>query len=256
MSGERWSSFEDETIKMLFDKLFPIEIAVFLPGRTHKAVLHRCKALGLRMSGESFGKRIRARFDNDMEIKLGEPIHTFLRRRYIDEKATYRELCAELGVNTRTLMRRMKAFGIEPISSSEAALRQMDKDPDAIKRMQAPDAQRRRAAAVAKTRQRDWQTFSSKSELELLAAMREAGLLPVPQLAIEGYNVDFAFPDAMLAVEHDPCWHDNKASDKRRDARLRELGWTVLRLESRTSDTFNVAKVSAALQSLAATQPR
>jgi very-short-patch-repair endonuclease len=33
--------------------------------------------------------------------------------------------------------------------------------------------------------------------------VREEGLPPVPQRCIEGYYVDFAFPDVRLAVEAD-----------------------------------------------------
>lgn len=256
MGGTRWTASEDATIRESFGKMFAGAIAELLPGRTPKSVQHRAKTLGLWMDGETFGDVVRSEYDKEIESRIGESIGDWLRRRYIEEGATYRQLCAELGINTRTVMRFMRENNIEPISPEVAARRQMERNPDAISRMMAPEVQRRRAASLAKTRQANWQTFCSARELELLDALRTAGLNPIPQLAVEGYNIDFAFISARLAVEHDPCWHDTKASDKKRDERLSFLGWTVLRLESRTSLEYNVAKVSSALQSLAATQPR
>lgn len=44
------------------------------------------------------------------------------------------------------------------------------------------------------------------------------------------YKVDIGNPSAMVAVEVDgPSHHSRKAEDLKRDAKLRELGWTVLR---------------------------
>lgn len=259
MAGISWTPEEDRLIVESFGSLLPIDIAKLLTGRTHKAVLHRSKALGLHLTMAEVGPLKRGRYDADMAVRLGEPIADWLRRRYVTERATYRELCAESGVNTRTIMRWMQEAGIAPISQSEAALRQMERSPDAMLRMQAPDAQRRRALSQAITRQARWETFCTSGELAFLEALQSAGFSPVPQLAVGSYNIDAAFPDSMLAVELDPRWHMTKSRIKRdaaRDASLCASGWTVLRLDTRTSVAFNVAKVSKALQSLAATQPR
>ena len=43
----------------------------------------------------------------------------------------------------------------------------------------------------------------SPIESRLYEAMIREGLSPVPQLCIEGYYADFAFPDVRLAVEAD-----------------------------------------------------
>lgn len=59
---------------------------------------------------------------------------------------------------------------------------------------------------------------------------------PVPQLEIfDGAEfvarVDLAFPEALVAVEHDGGWHADPAQierDRTRRARLRELGWRIL----------------------------
>jgi DNA helicase-2/ATP-dependent DNA helicase PcrA len=66
-------------------------------------------------------------------------------------------------------------------------------------------------------------------EERLYEAMRHEGLAPRLQYGIDACRVDFAFPELGLAVEADGrVWHD-AARDARRDARLRSVGWEVLR---------------------------
>ena len=68
--------------------------------------------------------------------------------------------------------------------------------------------------------------------------MVKAGLSPVPQLCIEGYYVDFAFPDVRLAVEADgAAYHegDRRQRDRKRDWIIRRGGWTVQRFHGTTS---------------------
>lgn len=66
-------------------------------------------------------------------------------------------------------------------------------------------------------------------EERLYNAMRAAGLGPRVQYGIGKLRVDFAFPEVLLAVEADGrAWHD-ASRDERRDARLRRLGWEVIR---------------------------
>jgi len=67
-------------------------------------------------------------------------------------------------------------------------------------------------------------------EAILYHAMRDEGLTPRAQFGIGPFRADFAFADRRLVVECDGrAWHD-AARDKRRDARLREMGWEVLRI--------------------------
>src|SRR5439155_1689846 len=53
--------------------------------------------------------------------------------------------------------------------------------------------------------------WMSPIELKLYEAMRREGLSPTPQFCIEGHFVDFAFPEARVAVEgtapHTTKWH-------------------------------------------------
>lgn len=77
----------------------------------------------------------------------------------------------------------------------------------------------------------------SPIEHALYEAMRKDGLDPVPQLCIQGYYVDFAFPDVGVAVEADgAAYHggDRRQRDAKRDWVLRRAGWTVKRFRGTT----------------------
>lgn len=80
-------------------------------------------------------------------------------------------------------------------------------------------------------------------EQRALDAFLDADLpVPVAQLwlAVAGgarYRVDFAFPGLMIIVEVDGSQHEHddiRAADAIRDAALEALGWTVIRIRSRT----------------------
>lgn len=79
--------------------------------------------------------------------------------------------------------------------------------------------------------------WMSPIELKLYEAMRREGLSPTPQFCIEGYFVDFAFPEARVAVEADgAAYHqgERRERDRKRDWVLRRLGWKVLRFYGTT----------------------
>ena len=82
-----------------------------------------------------------------------------------------------------------------------------------------------------------WDVWMSPIEHELYEAIRKEGLAPVPQLCVEGYYVDFAFPDVSLAVEADgAAYHagERRQRDAKRDWVLRRAGWTVKRFRGTT----------------------
>jgi len=79
--------------------------------------------------------------------------------------------------------------------------------------------------------------WMSPIEAKLYEAMRKEGLEPIPQFCVNGYFVDFAFPDIQMAVEADgAAYHDDthKARDRKRDWILRNAGWTVKRFHGTT----------------------
>lgn len=79
--------------------------------------------------------------------------------------------------------------------------------------------------------------WMSPIELKLYEALRREGLSPIPQFCIQGYFVDFAFPDVRVAVEADGAQYHKgggRQRDRKRDWVLRRHGWTVLRFRGTT----------------------
>lgn len=257
MAGKKWSAEEDKFVRENTGYLTAEEIAAVV-GRTTRSVHHRRKALGIRIPPSITGRMQTDRWGAELESRLGEPVCVWLRRRYEDEGASYRELCAEAGINTRSVIRLMRECNITPISPSEALQRQIDRNPDFLQPFIAGGQTETALRNRAKTHERTLGRMSD-DERRFLEVLQSHGFAPVPQLAVLSYNIDFAFPEVKLAVEWDPRWHNSpikRPVDRRRERRLTALGWTVLHLDSRTSDETNVRKVSDALKSLASTHPR
>ena len=92
----------------------------------------------------------------------------------------------------------------------------------------------RRAAELVDAR------ADSPPESLVRVALRMAGLTPEPQYMVFSGGeflgrVDLAFPEARLAIEYEGAHHfedDQIAKDDARYARLREAGWTVIRLST------------------------
>ncbi len=81
------------------------------------------------------------------------------------------------------------------------------------------------------------EVWMSPIEVALYEAMRREGLSPFPQFYIQGYYVDFAFPDVGVAVEADgAAYHEGlrQQRDRKRDWILRRAGWTVKRFHGTT----------------------
>jgi len=79
--------------------------------------------------------------------------------------------------------------------------------------------------------------WMSPIEFKLYEAMRLEGLSPIPQFRIEGYIVDFAFPDVAVAIEADGAeYHsgDRRERDRKRDWIIGRAGWTVKRFYGTT----------------------
>jgi very-short-patch-repair endonuclease len=255
--GARWTEVEDATVCDMWSSHTAREIAVSLAGRTARAVLHRAKTLDLHKTPEQAGSAHSLRWERKLEASLGEPVCEWLKRRYAEE-ATYCELTVEVGINTRSLMRLMRKCNIEPISPSEAAKRLIRDRPEIIDNLVASGQSQESRRKIARTRRKNWRSVQSSQERDFLNALHEVGLSPECEYPVDRYNIDFAFVSHQLAVELDPLWHKTgrKAEmDAGKDALLKSRGWTVLRLESRCSMSFNVTKIESALKELAARQP-
>ena len=81
------------------------------------------------------------------------------------------------------------------------------------------------------------QVWMSPIEAALYQAMIAEGLAPTPQFMVQGYYVDFAFPDIRYAVEADGAeYHSGAAKqrDNKRDWILKNAGWRVQRFKGAT----------------------
>jgi uncharacterized protein DUF559 len=108
----------------------------------------------------------------------------------------------------------------------------------------------RRAAALIDPR------AESPPESRVRVALELAGLAPVPQFEVREDGalprVDFAWPEAQLAVEYDSAYHFEGTQISRDDARFERLtaaGWRVIRLTSADLHDLDavVARIRAAL---------
>ena|SRR5690349_2361350 len=81
------------------------------------------------------------------------------------------------------------------------------------------------------------EVWMSPIEVSLYDAMQREGLSPFPQFYIQGYYVDFAFPDVGVAVEADgAAYHEGvrHEHDRKRDWILGRAGWTIKRFHGTT----------------------
>ena len=73
-------------------------------------------------------------------------------------------------------------------------------------------------------------------EREMYRRLTGSRLKPRCQFPVGPYRIDFAFPEAKVAVEVDGSrWHRDKERDASRDRELESLGWKVIRITG--SDT-------------------
>jgi hypothetical protein len=124
-------------------------------GRTYRRAIVRCAACDVERivhahrAGTfkfcSHGCAKRAHFDALLarwEAKVGEPIGAFLRRRYIENMDSLRELMHDLGLSeVRILQKAMAHFGV-PIRSGSAAVKAQWRSADARRRNTATLARR------------------------------------------------------------------------------------------------------------------
>lgn len=93
----------------------------------------------------------------------------------------------------------------------------------------------------------------SGDEAQIMAAYRAAGLSPIPLYAVGKYNIDFAFPDHMVAVEYQGGnWHNlphKREQDANKAAFLMDQGWHLLTF-SRLAKTGSTEIVRATQDAL------
>lgn len=167
------------------------------------------------------------------------PSPEFLRFLYIDQDMTIGQVAKAIGVGHRKAKRLLLESGITlRTMSEEKRLRislmtyEQRLSMTAAGRSVITGRKRSHDDLCKRARTKQDRAQLSGDELVILEAMHAAGLHPVPLLAVDKFNIDFGFADAMLAVEyHGGNWH-NSAAKQAQDARKREYleahGWRVI----------------------------
>ena len=114
---------------------------------------------------------------------------------------------------------------------------------------------RRQPQRAAHGRDRQPRLTRSKYERKLLQLIAAAQLpMPIPNVKVEGHEVDLFWPEQRLIVEFDGfAFHsDRKAfeNDRLRDQRLTAAGYRVLRVTARQIDTTPEAVIARIAQAL------
>lgn len=162
-----------------------------------------------------------------------------IREMYSRDFLSIQEVADRLNVGRRTVQQIMVDSGIRQRTMAEQKAIDVRKmDYDARMAMTANS----RAIITGKRRSHDdlcrralgkqQKAILSDDEAEIMAALYEAGLHPIPLYAVDKFNVDFAFPDIKLAVEyHGGNWHNTRKkrdSDAAKARLLAAEGWTLL----------------------------
>jgi very-short-patch-repair endonuclease len=80
----------------------------------------------------------------------------------------------------------------------------------------------------------DWRATFTPIESAMWDAIRMEGVIFYPQYPQAGFFLDFANPQAKVAIECDGFqWHMDRVKDYERDSKLHRLGWRVYRVSGR-----------------------
>ena len=171
-----------------------------------------------------------------IEEIIQEPFGGYLRRRYVQDRASLREIEQELGLgdNGRRMRRFMARYNISARSKAEVVKVQHEKDPSRGQQFSlwlSSEEARKRSAL---TRQR--RPKLSGLEGAALSMLRSIGLDPIPQYAVGVHNIDLALPAIKVAIEiNGGEWHERaqrKREDDHRDDVLRQQGWSIHRFRA------------------------
>lgn len=174
-----------------------------------------------------------------------------LRRLHWDEKRHVKDIAKELGVSRDCIYKNMLRCGIPWRGLSDAALvhnASLSKEERSRRSSAAHDAVRGKkmtlAYLTARAISKELAAKMTGLELVFYEAFTAVGLCPIPQYAAGIYNIDFAFPDQLLAIEIDPGnWHMSSRKklqdNNKEDYLVVHCGWTVHRFSGKAVSLKN-----------------
>jgi len=149
---------------------------------------------------------------------------------YEDQRKSFRQMNAILGINTRTIIKLFEFYGIETRKGSEAVVTQWE---DNIERRERQAILF--AYSTAKNRN------PTKAEAKIIKYFKKLAIEFKFQYPVYKYILDFAIPDIKLAIEIDDKSHralkEKKLKDAIRTKRLESLGWRLIRFSN--EEVFN-----------------
>lgn len=204
---------------------------------------HKTIRRALKMSGIATPKR---------RGGLPKPDADTLRREYWEERQPSTMLAQKYGVSFGSICKWLQEYDIPRRSFSEAKKLDWERwdDTDRLKLTAASRAvlnweEPSHAHLCQRAQGRERKKRLSTYEAMLLPALQARGLNPIAQFAIDKFNIDFAFPEQLLAVElHGGCWHNTpkkKAFDEAKRLFIEPLGWRILVIRARRKDWVNEA---------------
>jgi very-short-patch-repair endonuclease len=176
--------------------------------------------------------------------RIPRPSIDSLRHAYIEEEQPMRILAKKYKVSLSTMFNWFRAYGIPSRSHSEAkrldfAKGQQSIPPNHTGKKRTHEDLCRRALNKQKNPR------LSRYEELLFKTLLSFCFKPIPHMAIDKFNIDFAFPDQRLAVELDGgCWHNTpkkRQQDEAKTTFLQSDGWIILRIKARRHDWLDTA---------------
>lgn len=207
-------------------------------GRTFDAKMNQTRETCSRACAGNM--RLRKAIDR-WSARVGEPVDAWLRRRYVEEGASFRDLMADMGLNeVRTLSKVMRLLGIE-IRRGTVAVRQQ---------WQGAEARRASQSLRVKTNPRFLSELGryahgkepSPREIVIRHWLEGVGVRVVPQYPVQfvsadgrrmAYHLDLFLPELRAAIE---VYGGKCRLDPVRHRHVSQLGIRVLYVPNRIAD--------------------
>lgn len=172
-----------------------------------------------------------------------------------DDYLPVNQISKIMGIDRGTVKKNLIRLGFEPPGYHEGAIRSYTNGRipntgpahDSIRGIKRPHKELLKRAKFYSGKIR------SVYEQMLFDALIKIGENPIPNLAIDKFNIDLAFPDVKLAVEVDGGnWHSSpikQMHDAEKTSFLVPLGWKIVRYRFDKREGFDVNIYAANIKS-------